>query len=608
MKTFNFYITIICSLFLFMVTSCDQENIGEKYTLSNEGVAFLTGTSEIIASPDQTSTDYKIIRGNTQGRLELPLTATYDHEIFTLPSSVVFEDGSSFAVLTIPLENTVLGTSYPIVLEIDSVKASPYGKFKTTLNVMRDFNWISFGTAYWTDGVVAYIFGMPTDPYPVELQQADGVEGMFRMVNPYGVGVYEYTEEGDLVRDPSYIIIDATNPNQVYIKEQGLGIDYGYGEIYFVSYSPSGATRYGQLVGTTITFPSGTLAAGMRNYNGGVLTWLIDPCILEMGEPEVVYDYSAEIEYVGRFTNLTGDDFAIAEVELGEDVAYAKVGLVSGDLTLAALNGIVDGSIESEQITASGTVLFPFSETGIYTIIAITYDDNDADKEYGYATFDLYSSSGGGGKASIEDFYGNYNLTGKCLYASYGLPDANMSVSIEAGDEPNTLSISGFSVAWLGYTTENLTAIFDPATGYMSIPPQQLDDMYDEDEDEWYEMFLYTIDEDDYTTAPMTFSLTLSGQLVLAPNSEAIGYTVGDEEGDWDGQYNIVFTPQSDSKSAPVIKSSAPRHKSKIKKDMEKISIEKRVINSEETTIITKGSGVVRKTFNRHQIQPISVF
>jgi len=278
MKTFNFYL-MISSLLLFIASSCDQKNIGAEYTPTNGSVSFLGSTSSLTADPDQTSIDYTIVRGNTSGKLELPITATYDQDIFSFPTSVVFDDGSASATLSIPLEKTELGTTYSIKLAFDSIMSSPGGNFQTTIKVMRDFVWVPAGTGMWTDGIITVIFGVDPLTYPVTLQEAQGYDGLYRMVNPYGLNVYDYTEAGDVVRNPSYVNIDARDPSKVVIDEQGIGIDYGYGEIFFASYTKNG---YGTLNGKTITFPAGTLATGMRDYNSGNLTWLTDECDLEL--------------------------------------------------------------------------------------------------------------------------------------------------------------------------------------------------------------------------------------------------------------------------------------------------------------------------------------
>ena len=99
-------------------------------------------------------------------------------------------------------------------------------------------------------------------------------------------------------------------------------------------------------------------------------------------------DYSIDVTYLGRFTNTDDESFAVAEVTFTEDVEYAKVAIVSGAPTNAAINGILDGSIESIEIEESGTVQLPVESDGTYTIIAISFAGDEA-QEVGYDTFNF---------------------------------------------------------------------------------------------------------------------------------------------------------------------------------------------------------------------------
>ncbi|MDR0726327.1 MAG: hypothetical protein LBF59_10035 [Prevotellaceae bacterium] len=281
MKKFNIFIGIICSLFLITTASCDQENVGSIYNVENEYVTFMAnlGTSFTIPSTE-TSFDYQIARGNLQGRLELPITAEYDKDAISVPSSVVFEDGSETATLTISLENTTVGTRYPITLSFDSIKSALTGKFKTTISIMRDYVYEPVGKGLWLDGIVAAAYGAPTDPYPVDVQvSTDGTH--YRLVNPYGLGVYEYTAEGETTRNPAYLVIDVTDPDNVIMEEQGIGIDWGYGEI-FVAPSPSANPPKATFVGKNINFPAQSLAVGERDYNNGNVFGYATECNLEL--------------------------------------------------------------------------------------------------------------------------------------------------------------------------------------------------------------------------------------------------------------------------------------------------------------------------------------
>ena len=62
---------------------------------------------------------------------------------------------------------------------------------------------------------------------------------------------------------------------------------------------------------------------------------------------------------------------------LSNDVAKVKYALVpaSSDLN-ATVSGIVDGSVASEEVSASGDVQVPFDETGKYVLVMVMYNAN----------------------------------------------------------------------------------------------------------------------------------------------------------------------------------------------------------------------------------------
>lgn len=111
--------------------------------------------------------------------------------------------------------------------------------------------WKSLGYCNYTDGLLAYFFTednslIPT--YSVEIQESTIYPNMYRLKNAYGAG-YPYNEPGDYSEDDVYLVIDATDPNNVFIPEQKLGVDWGDGEM-------SVATgEYGSLENDTIKFP-----------------------------------------------------------------------------------------------------------------------------------------------------------------------------------------------------------------------------------------------------------------------------------------------------------------------------------------------------------------
>ena len=94
--------------------------------------------------------------------------------------------------------------------------------------------WKSLGVGYYTDDIVASLFGAEPATYAVEIMENTESPGLYRVMNPYSNSVYPYADN-DCAEEGSYLEINATDAEGVYIEHQSLGFDWGYGEISFVS-------------------------------------------------------------------------------------------------------------------------------------------------------------------------------------------------------------------------------------------------------------------------------------------------------------------------------------------------------------------------------------
>jgi hypothetical protein len=228
MKKLN--ILFVSAAFAAIFAACDTENTGEIYTPGNEAASFpYTQKTQTFSVSDATYS-VPVYRGNKQGAVELPVNAEYDQTALSVPAAVSFADGAGEGTLTVTLGNMVVGRRYTVRLSIDSTRISPAGIAVLTLALTKEFEFENIGIGLWTDGIISYLYGVDPLTYEVTVQKAKGTEGIFRVLNPYGLGVYAYTEAGDVTKNPCYLMIDASDPNAVFIEEQSIGIDYGNGE------------------------------------------------------------------------------------------------------------------------------------------------------------------------------------------------------------------------------------------------------------------------------------------------------------------------------------------------------------------------------------------
>lgn len=138
------------------------------------------------------------------------------------------------------------------------------------------------GWAMLTDDYVTALFEVGNQIFPVRVQERADKPGLFRLVNAYS-GNYPVNEPGEWHTDKDYyIIIDATNPNQVYIPdfcETGMEWSYGMFGIwscagYFMSkgYSDDDVRDYfGTYANGVITFPVDALLISLAEYEDGTL-------------------------------------------------------------------------------------------------------------------------------------------------------------------------------------------------------------------------------------------------------------------------------------------------------------------------------------------------
>ena len=152
--------------------------------------------------------------------------------------------------------------------------------------------WKTLGKALYTDDIIVTWFSpdgntsFPPETYEVEIQENRDTPGLYRLVDPYGPKVHPYYEAlvGIGVSMPSsgkYLVINACDPEGVYVEQQSLGINWGEGEVGFVSegarYIDSypfetikQAGRFGKLENGVITFPSFEINQG--DYYQGILS------------------------------------------------------------------------------------------------------------------------------------------------------------------------------------------------------------------------------------------------------------------------------------------------------------------------------------------------
>ena len=174
--------------------------------------------------------------------------------------------------------------------------------------------WQSLGTGIYTDDVLVPLFykdGAPVS-YEVEILEHTENPGLYRIMNPYAKSVHPLGDD-DYAPEGLYIEVNATDAEGVYIQQQSLGMDWGYGEMQLVTngarYLASnpfevvkGAGYLGKVVEGVITFPTFTQSNG-ATYQA----------ILFMGESGYLAGMNSKMEITLPGANAFARNMAIAK-------------------------------------------------------------------------------------------------------------------------------------------------------------------------------------------------------------------------------------------------------------------------------------------------------
>lgn len=395
----RFSYMVLVSLVAFAISSCtsDYDYTGAP-KVANEVYFSNTQQSKIELSKSNSSFVVTLHRVETKGELTVLLNYTPDEgSIFSVPNHVTFADGEAEAPITITYnpEDLQYGTYNGGTISVANEDYdTTYGigsfTFEAGATEWMDIN-TNKSTGAFRDDAISSLLGIEPPTFDVKIQKSVVEEGKYRILNPYKAWADEYAEKNEATYDDAdhYWIINATDPDYVYMEPCETGVDLGIGAVtatsFVANYLSQGVTLdkikaakpelFGKLEKGVITMPAKSLLLimGEKMYYGGTNG------LFSVALPgNVIANYSVEAAYKGRFTDANDNDFAQVTMTLSNDVAKVKYALVpaSSDLN-ATVSGIIDGSVASEEVSASGDVQVPFDETGKYVLVMVLYNAND---------------------------------------------------------------------------------------------------------------------------------------------------------------------------------------------------------------------------------------
>lgn len=249
----------------------------------------------------------------------------------------------------------------------------------TVLNEGSDDEWTSLGTGRMRDDFFTTLYIVDCVEFDVEVEENTNKPGLYRLVTPYRN--YPYAPVNEIEED-NYMIVDATDPDHVFLGRCKTGFDFGDGPIEVYSVAGYKYDQEGNLDGAIddgacgvlrnghITFPTASLLVKYEtapedqwrfaNYNGQFRIKL-------PGAPNL----DVNITLAGFVEGET--DKVSFDIAMGDGCEKVRVALFQGEASNDSLRAMYDGSCNYQDITASGEVLFDYRGDGIYTIIAVPY-------------------------------------------------------------------------------------------------------------------------------------------------------------------------------------------------------------------------------------------
>lgn len=259
--------------------------------------------------------------------------------------------------------------------------------------------WKAIGTGQIRDDIITHSYMLSSFyEFDVEMQESEQIPGRYRLVNAYkncpSVGGDPYPEDA-----VNYLVVDASDPQHVYIEQGGTSYYIGEGQQLCVW---SIADDYynnlygnwtladeegvcGKLEDGIITFPPGSLLMVPVEelvFNPDNHDFIWQACngsgkfrILLPGVPHT----DIEASLMGINDDQTGVNYFVS---FDTDVQYALGAVFPGDYSPSMTERIIktaDGTatdsekIETVRVKASGIATFPYTDDGIYTLVLVPY-------------------------------------------------------------------------------------------------------------------------------------------------------------------------------------------------------------------------------------------
>ena len=576
-----------------------------------ESPAFPSDSAAVyFSAPDETGSEtdptqgvtthsVTIERTQTVGSLTVPLTILENtDDIFTVPSSVTFDDGATAATFEVAFPDAEVGKEYFLTLSVDDSHTNPYLTAQATYQ-------LSMTLISWTDApeqavIVDGFFSMyningKDYPFYCSYQTATLPDGSmrYRFLNPYNVvapadckpdeyGVYPtwaLFEEGD-VADPDAngnMVVSVDKDGNATIPDFLIGADLGYGVEHggsiignYAALGESDSYNPGVFDNGVISFAAGDLyiyeddvyAAGAMSIYLSAAAYQSEVSaihITDFNDPQWQWDTlaNATTQYESELFGVRWQGQPLcAAVDLDPEHGaaseflnlYYLPSLYADGYGFAFYWNPEDGSISVPANQPTGKTLFDkqivISSAG--TAVANTYSVQGETVTELIFPLSVQTADGNLIGSYTETYlfaanairFTSADYTG--AFTLNGTPfveeDAT-SFPIEIGAADGVLAITGIPYA------KSVLAQYNESANFLTVSAQTL--ATQKVNGQFKKMSLLTTRGGEETDAPLLLEMSLRGIIELSPLSEADGFAIYCEADDkvFGGMYDIRLTP-----------------------------------------------------------------
>ena len=382
------------SLFAAACSPVEEYKPGSEDDPTCFGVYFPAQETAIVRSPEEsTMISFTVARTNTEGDLIVPVTVSDTSSIFNIkPVNAVFEDGQSETTISFDYARIAVGQEYLVSL---SIEGDEFVSKYSTLPSNLDFTVL---VEKWNDlGVGTFTMNVYWDPFTcaVRFFQSD--------LNPaiYRIKMHEVLEDGttDLIfseEQNTYLYLKVLKKgdkvfDNVADKDDLVFFDVFHTGIINSTYNAEllfvhpGALSsftvsdwyYNKVIQVKEDGSPAVIQLAPYIFMNGIGGWSFidqDEAIILVLPGCQLVNYSMEIE-----AGYSENGVLPVKFELGADVAKVKYAIYPGTLNSAQVTRyagqIADGSAEGiATLPADGIAKLTLPETGVYTVVAVSFD------------------------------------------------------------------------------------------------------------------------------------------------------------------------------------------------------------------------------------------